>query len=456
MASQSDGETLSLRNGVRCVTESSASVQDVLVAIAEQVGGGNIDSASRMNKAVVVFLKSVNLAAKLIASGIWVKDVFVQVTPLAAPATKVVISNVPPFIKNEAIQLELSRFGKFASAMKMIPLGCKSDDLKHVMSFRRHIFMFLKDTSQNLDVSFRVRHGDRSYVVFASTGSLRCFECGDIGHMRRSCPHKDKERNENAEDGNIPGAEEKASEEENGGSDGRPSGETETNEPSGEERGGLGVQEKADIDDPQEGTSASSTAQPPAPDSAERSGRPKEKGKGRLRRPWGEMEQSADRGKNKTGDGCTPEKRVGTNERVCDPAMETVGNSPGVEAHTADAEGEAEVVEREPGSNRAPSSMQGDEEEEGELSDSSVVSDITASQEGDGTFYSFEEISDYLDETKGKTVNIQSFFPDGEKFLRSVKHHMKTVGIDVLSSQKRFRLKKHCTHVRKMLAASNL
>ena len=78
-----------------------------MVAIAEQVGGKNINSASRMNKAVVVFLKQVVFVTKLVVSGIWVNGAFVQVTPLSAPATKVVVSNVLPFIKNETIEREL-------------------------------------------------------------------------------------------------------------------------------------------------------------------------------------------------------------------------------------------------------------------------------------------------------------------------------------------------------------
>ena len=71
----------------------------MLVAIAEQVGGENINSASRINKAAVVFLKQVVFVTKLVVSGIWANCAFVQVTPLSAPATKVVVSNVPPFIK---------------------------------------------------------------------------------------------------------------------------------------------------------------------------------------------------------------------------------------------------------------------------------------------------------------------------------------------------------------------
>ncbi|KAI4891758.1 hypothetical protein NFI96_005206 [Prochilodus magdalenae] len=114
MASEAGVETLSLRHGVRCVPESGTTVEDVLLAVGEQVGCEHIYSASRMNKAVVVFLEKESFVNSLIESGVWVKGVLVQ---------RVVISNVPPFIKNEAIMKELARFGKFASAMKMIPLG---------------------------------------------------------------------------------------------------------------------------------------------------------------------------------------------------------------------------------------------------------------------------------------------------------------------------------------------
>ncbi|KAJ8336994.1 hypothetical protein SKAU_G00382140 [Synaphobranchus kaupii] len=139
------------------------------------------------------------------------------------------------------------------------------------------------------------------------------------------------------EEGNISGANssEKASEEVNGESDRRQAGETVLNERCGEE-GAVSEAQEADIDDPQEGTSASTVR----PRSAERSGRTKERGKvGRVRRPWGEMEQSNERGKDGKGDGCTPAKEV------CGPAMETIGLSSSVEADTAVAEEGAEVIQ---------------------------------------------------------------------------------------------------------------
>ncbi len=68
--------SLSLRHGVRCVPVADASVEDVLVAVGEQIGFENIVSASRMNKAVVIFLKEQSLVGRLIESGVWVSGVF--------------------------------------------------------------------------------------------------------------------------------------------------------------------------------------------------------------------------------------------------------------------------------------------------------------------------------------------------------------------------------------------
>lgn len=61
---------LTLRNGFRCAPEANTSIEDVLLAVGAKVGNDNISSASRMNKAVVVFLKSENQVKTLIESGV--------------------------------------------------------------------------------------------------------------------------------------------------------------------------------------------------------------------------------------------------------------------------------------------------------------------------------------------------------------------------------------------------
>ncbi|XP_026054630.1 uncharacterized protein LOC113040526 [Carassius auratus] len=218
--------TLSLRNGCKCVPEAGVTVEELLLVIGEQVGFDNIISASRMNKAVVVFLKSDSHVNQLTVSGIWVREAFVTITPLSAPATKIIISNVPPFITNETITKELQRFGKITSPVRMIPLGCKNNALKHVLSFRRQVFMFLNSPERTLEVSFRVNHGENSYMVYASTENLKCYECGLLGHKRFACPHKDDQRASTSRE-DVNDTEQRKSESEEQGTEEQDEGPTE-------------------------------------------------------------------------------------------------------------------------------------------------------------------------------------------------------------------------------------
>lgn len=45
--------------------------------------------------------------------------------------------------------------------------------------------MSLDAPSQTLEFSFWVKHEEGHYLVYAS--SLKCFECGDVGHKRLVC-----------------------------------------------------------------------------------------------------------------------------------------------------------------------------------------------------------------------------------------------------------------------------
>lgn len=50
--------------------------------------------------------------------------------------------------------------------------------------------MFLNCPSQTLEISFRVKHKAQHYMLYASTGSMKCFRCGGLGHKRDSCPRE--------------------------------------------------------------------------------------------------------------------------------------------------------------------------------------------------------------------------------------------------------------------------
>lgn len=76
------------RHGCKCIPDPAVMVEDCLLAVSAVIGGANISSASRMNKAVVFFLKEVQMVDTLIENGLTINDTFVPVLPLSSPTKK--------------------------------------------------------------------------------------------------------------------------------------------------------------------------------------------------------------------------------------------------------------------------------------------------------------------------------------------------------------------------------
>lgn len=378
MASTPSGgaSQVSLRHGVRCVPAQGVTVEDVLLAIGEKVGYENITTASRMNKAVVVFVEKEDIVNQLISDGIVVSGDFLIISPLVTPTTRVTISNVPPFLRNDEIEKALTRYGKMASEMKMIPLGCKNAALKHVMSFRRQVFMFLNEPE--LDISFRVMHEGKAYVIYASTGSMKCFECGDIGHKRHACPHKAQVT------------------------------EVEVS-PS---TSAVGESSKAASEDvqPQAGSQRNIVSDELIKSQTEN------------------VHEMVDSGRNH--DVSEMDDDSVTNDDAATVSVERVSNVNSEMSNSAELCTDADLRMRED-------------------DDFSDVSDIGSQCGSVDDVYALQDINNFLDVTFGRTIEVKDFFPDENKFIHTVKLLQRNVSYEALSKQKRFRLKKMLTKLRK-------
>ncbi|KAK6493062.1 hypothetical protein HHUSO_G2538, partial [Huso huso] len=197
---------LSRRHGFKCSPDDNVSIEDVLLAVGENIGYSNIKSASQMNKAIVVFLNDEQLVHRVVVEGLTIKEKFVSVLPLSSPTgPTVILSNVPPFIENEKLARELARYGKLMSPIKPILLGCKHPEVKYVLSFRRQAFVLLNDSNSAIDVSWSFNINGVNHTVFANNELMKCFQCGKQGHLRKFCPDKtgDREGGDNGEPSGV-------------------------------------------------------------------------------------------------------------------------------------------------------------------------------------------------------------------------------------------------------------
>lgn len=100
------------------------------------------------------------------------------------------ISNAAPFIKNEALVKELYEYGQLVSPVRMVPLGCKSAKLKHIVCHRRQVIMILKDKETHLNLFLSINLDEYNYMVFVFYENMRFFGCGAEGYQVRSCTEK--------------------------------------------------------------------------------------------------------------------------------------------------------------------------------------------------------------------------------------------------------------------------
>ena len=178
---------LTRKHAIKCESLQGVKVESYVKSVAGSCGPDNVIAASRVNGSVIIFLSHVTWVDTLCAAGITINGTSINIEPLVKPATKIVISGVPPFIPDAIIEFEIAKFGKIVSKLRPISLGCKDDEFRHIKSFRRQIYV-LVNSDAIIDGPLNFVYDNRPYRTYLSTDEMKCFYCLEKGHIRRFCP----------------------------------------------------------------------------------------------------------------------------------------------------------------------------------------------------------------------------------------------------------------------------
>ena len=248
-------------------------------------------------------------------------------------------------------------------------------------------------------------------MVYASSGSMKCFDCGDVGHKRFACPHRQHtEGSAVVSDPPIVAAV----------VEGESSQLIVTEQP---ELGGNGAADTVHTEQVRDCVVVG-LATPTTPP-------------GEIILETGKEGAPSARAGEGTGATSSPgveeaepgqASQASSSGAVSEPLVESQGNS--------EIEGE------------------GDGEDDDDMSDMSQsdtppVSETSAPQSQSSDLYTLEDVNDFLDKTYNKRAKIADFFSDKEKFIRSVGALQRVAGLDVLDEKKRARLRKLITALRR-------
>ncbi|XP_078471539.1 uncharacterized protein LOC144733488 [Lampetra planeri] len=173
--------------GIRCPASHDVPIEVYVDALRAIVPGGSIRYASKVSGRVVFFMESEKVANAAMEKGLTVGDWHLTLEPMSSPSVRVIVSNVPPYIPDKDIQDHLAKLGTLTSNLQRVPLGLKNPALRHVLSFRRQVYMLVPN-GQLEEGSFVVMNGGRAHRLFYCKDVLKCNLCKAEGHVKKHCP----------------------------------------------------------------------------------------------------------------------------------------------------------------------------------------------------------------------------------------------------------------------------
>lgn len=181
------------KNAVIIDNTQEISQDQCLRAVADVVGGRNIHYCSRLSGGrVCIYLTDQDCVTSLVSQGgVTVGPIFLPCRRYVSDATKFIVSNCPPELSDEDLKSLLEPYGKIVSAPSRLRVTTSHDDLKHVKTWRRSIYMVIPDSAPEVPKRMLISGTDNNrYTLYIDKDEIVCTYCLTPGHLEERCKKK--------------------------------------------------------------------------------------------------------------------------------------------------------------------------------------------------------------------------------------------------------------------------
>lgn len=170
-------------------------IKDYVIETGKKVGPKNIRYVSRMsNNRVCIYFSSRQIVDQFIEKdgGVTINDIFVAARKLIMPAKRIIVSNISPCIPHHVLEDKLKELNvKLVSPISFLGAGIGLEDYKHVLSFRRQVFV-AEETIDFVPSTMVIKYDSEECRVFLSDDQMRCFKCKEVGHIAAMCTSEER------------------------------------------------------------------------------------------------------------------------------------------------------------------------------------------------------------------------------------------------------------------------
>lgn len=171
-------------------------IDDYLKAVSAIIPASDITHCSRIvGGNICIFLRQIEHVDRLVQEGdITIKGTLTSLRRFKSSSTRIVFSNVFPFIPSSSILTAMSKYGRVLGVMREIPSGSKIPGCAHIKSFRRTA-QFIIDDINKVPSRLQVQFEGNIYTIYLSMDDVVCYHCKAPGHVKANCPNVASENN---------------------------------------------------------------------------------------------------------------------------------------------------------------------------------------------------------------------------------------------------------------------